>query len=102
MLDEDKEKYLNDLDNAYKNATSNKASKIENKDAIKEYILSNTNIYLRKLQQDIKIFKNAEILKISKDKEKELQSKNKLDGFCEFCIAFINILDNTKKIDMRV
>lgn len=103
MLDENEEKYLDDLDNTYKYAKIKTDERLAVPDEkIKEYVINEANNYVRKLEQDIKIFKNAKSLKIDEDKAKELLEKDKLDEFCEFSIGFIDKLSNEKMLNIKV
>ena len=102
MLNESKEKYLEELENLYKYTEKNQIDekpKIDKK--LKEYAINEEKNHIRKLKQDIKLFKNSNSLKINEDKEKELKDKNNLEEFCEFSIKLIDELKAYKLLDLK-
>ncbi|MBT0879732.1 hypothetical protein [Campylobacter sp. 2018MI27] len=102
MLNESKEKYLEELENLYKYTEKNQIDKKPKIDLrLKEYAINEENNHIRKLKQDIKLFKNSNSLKINKDKEKELKDKNNLEEFCEFSIKLIDELKDYKLLDLK-
>ncbi|MBZ7976342.1 hypothetical protein [Campylobacter sp. RM12637] len=102
MLNESKEKYLEELENLYKYTEKNQIDKKPKIDLkLKEYAINEENNHIRKLKQDIKLFKNSNSLKINEDKEKELKDKNNLEEFCEFSIKLIDELKAYKLLDLK-
>lgn len=102
MLNESKEKYLEELENLYKYTEKNQIDKKPKIDLkLKEYAINEENNHIRKLKQDIKLFKNSNSLKINEDKEKELKDKNNLEEFCEFSIKLIDELKDYKLLDLK-
>ncbi|ULO02150.1 hypothetical protein AVANS_1541 [Campylobacter sp. RM5004] len=102
VLNESKEKYLKDLENLYKYSEKielDEKPKIDKK--LKEYAINEENNRIRKLKQDIKLFKNSNALKINEDKEKELKDKNTLEDFCNFSIKLIDELKDYKLLDLK-
>ncbi|MBZ7976343.1 hypothetical protein [Campylobacter sp. RM12637] len=97
---EDESEYFKNLNQA-KEELKNKKEKIEANPKLKEYAINEENNHIRKLKQDIKLFKNSNSLKINEDKEKELKDKNNLEEFCEFSIKLIDELKAYKLLDLK-
>ncbi|MBZ7980902.1 hypothetical protein AVBRAN12642_09710, partial [Campylobacter sp. RM12642] len=97
---EDESEYFKNLNQA-KEELKNKKEKIEANPKLKEYAINEENNHIRKLKQDIKLFKNSNSLKINEDKEKELKDKNNLEEFCEFSIKLIDELKDYKSLDLK-
>ncbi|ULO00808.1 hypothetical protein AVANS_0156 [Campylobacter sp. RM5004] len=97
---EDENEYFKNLNQA-KEELKDKKEKIEINPKLKEYAINEENNHIRKLKQDIKLFKNSNALKINEDKEKELKDKNTLEDFCEFSIKLIDELKDYKLLDLK-
>ncbi|MBZ7984862.1 hypothetical protein AVANS14531_00730 [Campylobacter sp. Cr9] len=97
---EDESEYFKNLNQA-KEELKDKKEKIEINPKLKEYAINEENNHIRKLKQDIQLFKNSNALKINEDKEKELKDKNTLEDFCEFSIKLIDELKDYKLLDLK-
>ncbi|MBZ7985802.1 hypothetical protein AVANS14531_05560 [Campylobacter sp. Cr9] len=97
---EDESEYFKNLNQA-KEELKDKKEKIEINPKIKEYAINEENNHIRKLKQDIKLFKNSNALKINEDKEKELKDKNTLEDFCKFSIKLIDEIKDYKLLDLK-